>query len=112
MPAAPSEPPGLRRARAGTTLESLQIACYEFSMKATTIKVEGDLLKELERTKPRSLSLSAYVRAVLTQEVLRRKMADAAERYVEFVRESPGERAWLDEWDGADLTSAPKRRRT
>ena len=80
-------------------------------MKATTIKVEGDLLKELERTKPRSLSLSAYVRGVLQQEVLRHKMAEAADRYVEFVRESPSERAWLDEWDGADLARTPKRRR-
>ena len=78
-------------------------------MRATTIKVEGDLLKELERAKPRSLSLSAYVRAVLQQEVLRRKMAEAAECYVEFVRESPAERAWLDEWDGADLARAPTR---
>jgi len=80
-------------------------------MRATTIKVEGDLLKELERTKPRALSLSAYVRAVLRQEVLRRKMAAAAERYVEFVRDSPAERAWLDDWDSADLATAPKRRR-
>jgi hypothetical protein len=80
-------------------------------MRATTIKVEGDLLKELERTKPPALSLSAYVRALLTQEVLRRKMAAAAERYVEFVRDSPSERAWLDEWERADLTATPKRRR-
>jgi hypothetical protein len=80
-------------------------------MRATTIKVEGDLLKELERTKPRELSLSAYVRALLTQDVLRRKMAAAAERYAEFVRDSPSERAWLDAWERADLTATPKRRR-
>ncbi len=80
-------------------------------MKATTIKVEGELLKELERAKPQSQSLSAFVRTVLQQEVMRRKMAEAAERYAEFLRETPDERAWLDEWVSADLARPPKRRR-
>ncbi len=80
-------------------------------MKATTIKVDGELLKELERAKPGSQSLSAYVRSVLQQEMLRRKMADAAERYAEFLRETPEERGWLDQWASADLAKPPKRRR-
>ena len=80
-------------------------------MKATTIKVEGELLRELERTKPTSQSLSAYVRSLLQQEVLRRKMAEATERYAEFLRETPDERAWLEEWVNADLARPPKRGR-
>ena len=72
-------------------------------MKATTIKVEGELLRELERTKPTSQSLSAYVRSFLRQEILRRKMAEATERYAEFLHETPDERAWLEEWVNADL---------
>lgn len=80
-------------------------------MKATTIKVEGELLEDLQRSKPPSQSLSAYVRSVLEQEVLRRKMADAAERYADFLREHGDERAWLEEWDAADLVRPPKRRR-
>jgi hypothetical protein len=79
-------------------------------MKATTIKVDGRLLKDLERSKPPSQSLSAYVRSVLEQEVLRRKMADAADRYAEFLRTQGEERAWLEKWDAADLVRPAKRR--
>ena len=52
--------------------------------------------------KPASQCLSAYVRSVLQREVLRQKMA-AAERYTEFVSATPDEKAWLEEWAGADL---------
>jgi len=62
-------------------------------MKATTIKVEGELLRELSRTKPATQSISAYVRLVLKQEVLRRKMTEAAEQYAKFLHESSDERA-------------------
>ena len=79
-------------------------------MKATTIKVEGELLKELQKFKPASQSLSGYVRSLLQQEVQRRKMANAADRYASFLRDHDDERAWLDEWDGADLARPPKRR--
>jgi hypothetical protein len=80
-------------------------------MKGTTIKVEGPLLAELERAKPPTLSLTAFVRSVLEREVRRRKMLDAAERYTEFLRANGDERAWLEEWDRADLARAPKRKR-
>ena len=80
-------------------------------MKATTVKVEGDLLRELERLKPARQSLAAYVRAVLEREIQRRKMAEAGQRYADFVRESPEEASWLEEWDRADLALAPARRR-
>jgi hypothetical protein len=80
-------------------------------MRATTIKVEGDLLRELERTKPPSQTLSAYVRSLLERELRRLKMAEAADRYATFLRETPEERAWLDEWANADLTRSPRRRR-
>jgi len=56
-------------------------------MKATTIKVDGDLLRELERTKPPSQSLSEYVRSLLHQAVVRRDMAEAADRYAAFLRD-------------------------
>lgn len=85
--------------------------CYSDSMKGTTIKVEGALLAELEQAKPKSQSLSAYVRAVLEREVRRRKMLDAAERYTDFLRANDDERGWLEDWDRADLAGAPKRKR-
>src|SRR5262245_13195186 len=67
-------------------------------MKATTFKVEGELLKELERTKPPQETLSGYVRSILEREVRRRRLAEAADRYVQLLRDAPDERAWLDEW--------------
>lgn len=80
-------------------------------MKATTVKVEGDLLTELERTKPPAQSISAYVRSILEREIRRLRMAEAGDRYAQFVRESPDERAWLEEWDNADLARPPTARR-
>jgi hypothetical protein len=80
-------------------------------MRATTIKVEGVLLEELERSKPRSQSLSAYVRSILESEVRRLKMLAAAEKYSAFLQHNADERAWLDEWDSADLARPPRRRR-
>ena len=79
-------------------------------MKATTIKVDGELLAELERAKPSAQSLTTYVRSVLRQEVRRRQMIAAADRYTEFLQHHPDERAWLDAWDCADLARPPKRK--
>lgn len=80
-------------------------------MKATTIKIEGELLKELEATKPESLSLSAFVREVLKKDLQRRKLSQAAASYEEFLAENPEERLLLREWDEADLARTPKRKR-
>lgn len=85
--------------------------CYLPGMKATTIKVEGELLAELERAKPTSQSLTTYVRSVLRQEVRRQQMMGAADHYTEFLEQHPDERAWLDAWDRADLARPPKRKR-
>ncbi len=80
-------------------------------MKATTLKLEGELLLELEKAKPPSMSLSAYVRDVLIRDLRRRKLAQAAVSYEEFIEANPEEASWLKEWDDADLASPPKRRR-
>jgi hypothetical protein len=79
-------------------------------MKATTIKLEGELLKELEQCKPASESLSAYVRKVLRKDLRRLKLTKAAAAYQEFLAANPEEQAWLKEWDEADLAAVPKRR--
>jgi hypothetical protein len=75
------------------------------------VKVEGELLKELERAKPAHETLSGYVRSILEREMRRRKLAEAAEQYVQLLRDAPDERSWLDEWDAADLARPPGRRR-
>jgi Arc/MetJ family transcription regulator len=80
-------------------------------MKATTIKVEGDLLEELERRKPPTQSLSAFVKSVLRRDLLRRRLADAAHRYAEFVAENREEKSSLEKWEAADLVAKPSTRR-
>jgi predicted CopG family antitoxin len=80
-------------------------------MKATTIKIEGELLQELEHVKPESVSLSAYVREILRTDLRRRNLSQAAVSYQEFLSANPEEQSWLREWDEADLASAPKAKR-
>jgi hypothetical protein len=76
-------------------------------MKATTIKVEGKLLQEIERLKPRNQSVTSYVREALEREVRAHKLAEAAERYEAFMAEHADERAMEEEWLQADLEYPP-----
>jgi len=78
-------------------------------MKATTIKIEGELLRELERVKPARSSVSAFVREVLRRDLQRRRLVEAAAEYEVFVASNAEERTWLREWDEADLAVSPKR---
>ena len=80
-------------------------------MRATTIKVEGELLDELEKEKPDSESFASFVRSILEKEVVRRKMVDAAERYAGFLRTRPDEREWLEEWERSDVDRPVSRRK-
>ena len=80
-------------------------------MKATTVKIEGELLQELGKAKPQSVSLSAYIRELLRKDLKGRRLARAAASYQEFLAANPDERSWLREWDEADLASPPRRRR-
>ncbi len=80
-------------------------------MRATTIKVEGELLAKIDRHRPKQLSITAFVRQVLEQEIRRREMAAAAEEYAAFLDRNEDERRWLAEWDSADLAKTPRRKR-
>ncbi len=84
---------------------------YSRGMKATTVKVDGELLQKLERAKPARQTLTAYVRSILEQTVAQQQMAEAADRYAAFVQGCDEERVWLSAWDSADLVSPPKKRR-
>jgi hypothetical protein len=81
-------------------------------MKATTVKVDGELLREIEEAKPADQSLTAFVREVLRREIDRRKLQQAALQYRAFVEAHHEERTWLEEWDRADLITAPAPERT
>lgn len=79
-------------------------------MKATTVKIEGQLLEEIRQVKPEGQSVSAYVRLVLRKDIERERARRAAHRYVEFLGEHPEEADWLAEWAGADLASPVDKR--
>jgi hypothetical protein len=76
-------------------------------MKATTIKVDGNLLRAIEEAKPATQSVSAFVRSVLQKEIDRRRLQQAAIAYRGFIDKNEDERMWLEAWDRADLISPP-----
>ena len=78
-------------------------------MRATTVKLEGKLLEDVEAAKPVDRSLSAHVRWVLRKDMERRRVRDASAAFQAFIDAHPEERAWLSEWDGADLAAPPAR---
>lgn len=80
-------------------------------MRATTIKVEGDLLDRIDRHRPKGQTITAFVRSVLEQEIRRREMTEAADQYARFLEQNEEERAWLHDWDSADLAKPPRRKR-
>jgi hypothetical protein len=80
-------------------------------MKATTIKIDGELLTEIERAKPPGLSVTAYVRTVLRKNLEQHKIREAAAAYRSFVESHPEEREWLAEWERADLATTPTEKR-
>ncbi|HLG20101.1 MAG TPA: hypothetical protein VI895_09860 [Bdellovibrionota bacterium] len=80
-------------------------------MKATTIKLEGKILSELDAIKPPTKSLTAFIREILLRDIERRKLRDAGERYSNFLNENQREREWLEDWESVDLVHPPKKRK-
>ena len=78
-------------------------------MRATTIKLEGKLLEDIEAAKPAGRSVSAHVRWVLQKDLEKRQSREAAARFRAFLDAHPEEQAWLADWDGADLAAPPAR---
>jgi hypothetical protein len=95
-------------ARGAILLDVAHAHLYSFSMSATTIKLEGKLLAQLQQIKPRTQSVSAFVRTLIEDAVRRSTLAEAARQYQQFLASTPTEREWLDEWTAADLLSPPK----
>ena len=76
-------------------------------MKATTIKLDGDLLIAIENAKPPGESVTSYVRTVLRRSLEQHKVREATAAYLAFIEAHPEEQQWLDEWERADLTTPP-----
>jgi hypothetical protein len=76
-------------------------------MKATTVKVDGELLRAIEEVKPPSQTVTAYVRSVLQKAVEKHCLQAAALAYRAFMEAHQEEQQWLKEWDDSDLASTP-----
>ena len=80
-------------------------------MQATTIKLDGALIKRLRALKPREDTLTAFVRSVLDAEVRRRSLRAAAESYAAFLHDHPEEAEEMSAWVTAPLQRHARRRR-
>lgn len=79
-------------------------------MTATTVKLEGALLKEIQACKPRRQTLAAYVREALEGDLRRRRLAIAARDYEAFLVSNPDERTEMEQWAEGPLATPVKRR--
>ncbi len=79
-------------------------------MSATTVKLDGELLKAIGTVKPSKQSLSAYVREALHRDLRRQQMREAAETYMDLLRKNSAEQAAMDEWETAPLATNPRSR--
>lgn len=80
-------------------------------MKATTIKLEADLLEDIQREKPKEQSLTAFVKQAVRAELSRRQLRKSAQAYQSFLSQDQDEQVWLDQWEEADLAIASKSKR-
>lgn len=78
-------------------------------MKATTVKIGGELLKGIDAARKPGQSVASYVRRALQADLERRLARDAAAAFKEFLATHPDEKQTLDAWGGADLASEPDR---
>lgn len=85
-------------------------------MEATTIKLDGPILKELKEIRSAEQSLTSLVRDLLQSEIHRRKMASAAEAYTAFLKQNPEEREEMESWAvipfDQDVAVSPAKKRS
>src|SRR5262249_24676772 len=99
--------------RCGRILQSF-IMVYCDSMKATTIKLDGPILRELKEMQRPGENLTSHVRDLLKAQIRKRKMAQAAEEYAAFLSQNSEEFAEVEAWASAPLdrerTVRPKKK--
>ena len=76
-------------------------------MKATTIKLEGSILKDLKKVKRPDQSLTSLVRDLLKAQLHRQKMARAVAEYTAFLSQNNDEALEIDAWASAPLDREP-----
>ena len=80
-------------------------------MSATTIKLEAELVKKVAALKPKSKSISGFVRELIEKEYQARENKASAVVYQQFLEDNPDERAAMEVWESAPLVGEiePKR---
>ena len=79
-------------------------------MKASTLKIEQPLLKELYQLKPKSMTFSAFVKNSLEAFVNRQKAVEAARKYQDWLSKNKAESVWLESWENAPLSKELKKK--
>jgi hypothetical protein len=73
----------------------------------TTIKLESAVVREVSSVLEPNQTLTSYVREVVYRDVKRKKLKQASREYREFLAQDTTEQKDLEEWEQADLASAP-----
>ena len=76
---------------------------YCYSVAATTIRLEADLVRKVAALKPRNESVYGFVRGLIEKEYLARNNRDAAVTYRRFLVDHPEEQAAMEGWETAPL---------
>jgi hypothetical protein len=77
-------------------------------MRATTIKLEGELLVGIEATKDRGQSVTDFVRQAVDSAIQKHRLREAATKYAQFLQDNPDELQMLQAWETAELSEAPR----
>lgn len=77
-------------------------------IKATTIKLDGELLADVERVKPRDMSVTSYVKETLRRRIAAEMLREASAKYNAMLERDPEEKAFMEEWERANLASEPR----
>lgn len=72
-------------------------------MTATTIKLEGELFKEVRHAVRDKQSITSFVRQSIQAELKRIRMNEAAIQYQQFLQDNPDEAHDMALWEAADL---------
>ena len=80
-------------------------------MQATTVKLDGALVRRLKSLKAPDQTLTGFVRDLLESEMRRRHLRESAEAYVEFLHAHPAEAEAMDAWSTAPLERSRKGRK-
>jgi len=73
-------------------------------MTATTIKLDGEVFKEVRQVVKERQSITSFVRQSIQAELKRIRMREAAIQYQQLLQDNPEEAHDMALWESAELT--------